>query len=93
MVRIERLDPSFAGVVDELWDYKYDGSREMIRDQLNLGLGLAAYVEGREKPVAWTLVARKLHFGFIYFIRHPSVLVSLIIQIWGAWNPQSGSRV
>ena len=59
-MRIEKLDPCFADAVDEFWDFKYDGSREMIRAQLELGLGFAAYVKGREQPVAWTLVARKV---------------------------------
>ena len=59
-VRVRRLDPSYADAVDEFWDFKYDGSLEMIRAQLELGLGFAAYVEGREEPVAWTLVARKV---------------------------------
>ena len=59
-VRIRRLDPCYADAVDEFWDFKYDGSLEMIRAQLELGLGFAAYVEGREEPVAWTLVARKV---------------------------------
>ena len=60
LVRVRRLDPSYADAADEFWDYKYDGSLEMIRAQLELGLGFAAYVEGREEPVAWTLVARKV---------------------------------
>ena len=59
-MRIEQLDPCFADAVDDFWDFKYDGSRDMIRAQLELGLGLAAYVDGSEKPVAWTLVARKV---------------------------------
>ena len=63
-MRIERLDPCFADAVDDFWDFKYDGSRDMIRAQLELGLGLAAYVEGNEKPVAWTLVARKVTHTF-----------------------------
>ena len=60
LVRVRRLDPCYADAVDEFWDFKYDGSLEMIRAQLELGLGFAAYVEGREEPVAWTLVARKV---------------------------------
>ena len=66
MVKIERLEPSFADAVDEFWDFKYDGSREMIRAQLELGLGFAAHVEGREKPVAWTLVARNVTYKLLF---------------------------
>ena len=62
-MRIERLDSRFADAVDECWNFKYEGSREMIREQLELGLGFAAYIMGHDRPVAWTLVARKVRFN------------------------------
>ena len=53
-------------MVNNLWEWKYEGSEQMIREQIESGLGMGVYREADESLMGWAILLRHGDLGAVY---------------------------